>query len=194
MATTTRKRSSKKEEILKTAARMFREKGYAGTSMRDLAEKIGIEAASLYNHIHSKSEILEEIIFSISRDCREQLDNMDPSGTSLQKIESLIRFHTKMMIDHFESYSVMVSEWMHLDEEKLGEFVSERRRYVKKIESIVQQGIDGKEFKPVLPYVVVLNILSSVRGLEFWQKSAKTHSAEVMEENMVQHLIGGLKL
>lgn len=194
MATTTRKRSSKKEEILKTAARMFREKGYAGTSMRDLAEKIGIEAASLYNHIHSKSEILEEIIFSISRDCREQLDNMDPAGTSLQKIESLIRFHTKMMIDHFESYSVMVSEWMHLDEEKLGEFVSERRRYVKKIESIVQQGIDGKEFKPVLPYVVVLNILSSVRGLEFWQKSAKTHSAEVMEENMVQHLIGGLKL
>jgi len=194
MATTTRKRSSKKEEILKTAARMFREKGYAGTSMRDLAEKIGIEAASLYNHIHSKSEILEEIIFSIARDCREQLDNMDPAGTSLQKIESLIRFHTKMMIDHFESYSVMVSEWMHLDEEKLGEFVSERRRYVKKIESIVQQGIDNHEFKPVLPYVVVLNILSSVRGLEFWQKSAKTHSAEIMEENMVQHLIGGLKL
>jgi len=194
MATTTRKRSSKKEEILKTAARMFREKGYAGTSMRDLAEKIGIEAASLYNHIHSKSEILEEIIFSIARDCREQLDNMDPAGTSLQKIESLIRFHTKMMIDHFESYSVMVSEWMHLDEEKLGEFVSERRRYVKKIESIVQQGIDNQEFKPVLPYVVVLNILSSVRGLEFWQKSAKTHSAEIMEENMVQHLIGGLKL
>ncbi|MBZ4189825.1 TetR/AcrR family transcriptional regulator [Niabella beijingensis] len=194
MATTTRKRSSKKEEILKTAARMFREKGYAGTSMRDLAEKIGIEAASLYNHIHSKSEILEEIIFSIARDCREQLDNMDPAGTALQKIESLIRFHTKMMIDHFESYSVMVSEWMHLDEEKLGEFVSERRRYVKKIESIVQQGIDNKEFKEVLPYVVVLNILSSVRGLEFWQKSAKTHSAELMEENMVHHLIGGLKL
>ncbi|HEX7756425.1 MAG TPA: TetR/AcrR family transcriptional regulator [Niabella sp.] len=193
MATSTRKRSSKKEEILKTAARMFREKGYAGTSMRDLAEKIGIEAASLYNHIQSKGEILEEIIFSIARDCQEQLEGMNPSDTALQKIESLIRFHTKMMIDHFESYSVMVSEWMHLDDEKLGDFVNERRRYVKKIETIVQEGINNKEFKPVLPYVVVLNILSSVRGLEFWQKSAKTHTAEEMEENMVKHLIGGLK-
>lgn len=194
MAATTRKRSSKKEEILKTAARMFREKGYTGTSMRDLAEKIGIEAASLYNHIHSKGEILEEIIFSIARDCAEQLETMPTGDSASQKIESLVRFHTKMMIDHFESYSVMVSEWMHLDEEKLGEFVSERRRYVKKIEAIVQQGIDNKEFKPVLPYVVVLNILSSVRGLEFWQKSAKTHTAEDIEENMVAHLIGGLKL
>ncbi|AHF16556.1 TetR/AcrR family transcriptional regulator [Niabella soli] len=194
MATTTRKRSSKKEEILKTAARMFREKGYTGTSMRDLAEKIGIEAASLYNHIQSKGEILDEIVFSIARDCQEQLENMNASETALQRIESLIRFHTKMMIDHFESYSVMVSEWIHLEEDKLSEFVSDRRRYVKKIETIVQEGIDNKEFKPVSPYVVVLNILSSVRGLEFWQKSAKTHTAEEIEENMVKHLIGGLKL
>lgn len=193
MATSTRKRSSKKEEILKTAARMFREKGYAGTSMRDLAEKIGIEAASLYNHIHSKGEILEEIISSISRDCLEQLEHINQDDSALQKIEALIRFHTRMMIDHFESYSVMVSEWMHLEDEKLADFVSERRRYVKKIESIVQEGIDKKEFKPVLPYVVVLNILSSVRGLEFWQKSAKTHTAEEIEDNMVQHLIGGIK-
>lgn len=193
MSTTTRRRSSKRDEILTTAARMFREKGYAGTSMRDLAEKIGIEAASLYNHIHSKSEILEEIIFSIARDCREHLNHIDESWTSLQKIESLIRFHTKMMVDEFEAYSVMVSEWIHLEDQKLGEFVSDRRQYVKKVESIVAEGVQNKEFKPVLPYVVVLNILSSVRGLEFWQKSAKTYSAEDMENSMVQHLIGGLK-
>ena len=46
---------------------MFKDKGFAASSMRDLAETVGIEAASLYNHIKSKSEILQEIIFHEKR-------------------------------------------------------------------------------------------------------------------------------
>lgn len=191
---TNRKKSAKKALIISTAAKMFREKGFAGASMRDLAEQIGIEAASLYNHIQSKSQILEEIIWGVSRDCREHLEALEISNsTALQKVEALIRFHTQMMLTRFEEYSVMVSEWIHLDAEKLSEFVSDRRLYVKKMESIVQSGISRGEMKSLMPYVVVLNILSSVRGLEFWQKSAKSHTAEEIEKNMVAHLIGGLK-
>lgn len=189
-----RRRSAKKELILKTAAAMFREKGFAASSMRDLAEKIGIEAASLYNHIQSKAQILEEIIAGVAELCAKHLEDLDKSNsTSLEKIESLIRFHTNMMIHHFESYSVMVNEWMHLEQEKLARFAQERRAYVKHMEAIVQEGIEKEELKPVMPYVTVLNILSSVRGLEFWQRSAKSHSAQEMEENMVAHLIGGIK-
>lgn len=191
---TTRKKSAKKALIMATAAKMFREKGFTGSSMRDLAENIGIEAASLYNHIQSKSQILQEIIWGVSRDCKEQLEGLDKAnGTSLQKVEALIRFHTQMMLTRLEEYSVMVNEWIHLEPARLAEFAAERRQYVKKMEAIVQEGIDKGELKPLMPYVVVLNILSSVRGLEFWHKSAKTHTATEIEENMVAHLIGGLK-
>lgn len=190
---TRRKKSAKKALILSTAARMFREKGFTGSSMRDLAEQIGIEAASLYNHIQSKSQILNEIIWGVSIDCKEQLENLEAAnGTCLQKIEALIRFHTQMMLTRFEEYSVMVNEWIHLEPEKLAEFATERRSYVKKMEAIVQEGIDKGELKPLMPYVVVLNILSSVRGLEFWHKSAKTHTAVEIEENMVAHLLRGI--
>lgn len=173
---------------------MFRERGFAASSMRDLAEKIGIEAASLYNHIQSKAQILEEIITGVAELCKNHLINIDKNNsTSLQKIESLIRFHTNMMIHHFEEYSVMVNEWMHLEKDKLNLFAQARREYVKRMEAIVQEGIDKGELKPIMPYVVVLNILSAVRGLEFWHRSAKSHSAKEIEENMVAHLIGGIK-
>ena len=56
---------NKKELILSEAAMLFKEKGFGGTSMRDLAEKVGMEAASMYNHIKSKDEILE-LIYKIS--------------------------------------------------------------------------------------------------------------------------------
>ncbi|GAB3420466.1 TetR/AcrR family transcriptional regulator [Niabella aquatica] len=195
MGTIARKKSAKKEIILQTAAAMFRERGFAASSMRDLAEKIGIEAASLYNHIESKAQILEEIIESVSEECRLHLEHLQKSDTSsLEKIESLIRFHTRMMMNRFEEYSVMVSQWIYLEGDKFSIFATDRRDYVKQMEAIVEDGIQKGELKPVMPYVVVLNILSSVRGLEFWQRSAKSHTAQEMEDNMVTHLIGGIKI
>jgi AcrR family transcriptional regulator len=72
-----RRRASKKDLILQKASALFRERGYATTSMRDLAESVGIEAASLYNHIQSKSEILQEIISRIASDCNTHLGSLD---------------------------------------------------------------------------------------------------------------------
>jgi TetR/AcrR family transcriptional regulator, cholesterol catabolism regulator len=194
MAKIQRRKASKKDLILQKAALMFREKGFAATSMRDLAETVGIEAASLYNHIQSKSEILQDITFRMANDCNEHLESLDNNGmTSTQQIESLIRFHVQMMINRFEDYYVMVNEWIHLSEPHLTDFGVQRRNYVQKMENIIQQGIDNKEMKEVIPYVAVLTILSSVRGLEFWHRSRQRITPVEMEDNMVNHLINGLK-
>jgi len=176
------------------AAAMFREKGFSATSMRDLAEAVGIEAASLYNHIQSKSEILQEIVTRIGNDCKTHLESLEDSNlTSLKKIESLIRFHVQMMLNRFDDYYVMINEWIHLSEPYLTEFTTQRRAYVQKMEGIIGRGIRNKEMRPVMPYVAMLSILSSVRGLEFWHRSNKKISPDYLEENMVNFLINGLK-
>ena len=194
MTNVRRRRAAKKDLILEKASAMFRERGYATTSMRDLAEVVGIEAASLYNHIQSKSEILQEIIFRTANDCNEHLEKIELDRISnLKKIESLIRFHVQMMLYRFDDYYVMINDWGHLSEPYLTNFTTQRRNYAQKMEAIVQEGIKSREMKPVLPYVAVLTILSSVRGLEFWHRSAKKTSPQAMEDNMVMHLISGLK-
>ena len=194
MAKAQRKKASKKDFIVLRASAMFREKGFPATSMRDLAEAVGIEAASLYNHIQSKSEILQEIIFRIANDCNVHLENLDKNSmSSSAKIESLIRFHVQMMLNRFDDYTVMINEWIHLSEPYLTSFTTQRRNYVQKMEAIIEEGIRNKEMKPVLPYVAMLTILSSVRGLEFWHRSGKKITPQTMEDNMVIHLISGLK-
>ncbi len=176
------------------AAAMFREKGFSATSMRDLAESVGIEAASLYNHIQSKSEILQEIILRIGNISNVHMDELENSNlNSLKKIESLIRFHVRLIINQFDDYFVMINEWIHLTEPYLTNFTMQRRAYVQKIENIIREGVRNKEMKPVMPYVAMLSILSSVRGLEFWHRSNKKILPEDLEENMVNFLINGLK-
>jgi AcrR family transcriptional regulator len=194
MAKTQRRKASKKEFILQKASAMFRERGFTTTSMRDLAETVGIEAASLYNHIQSKSEILQAIIFRTANDCNVHLDSLDNTGmNNLKKIESLIRFHVQMMLNRFDDYCVMINEWIHLSEPYLTNFTTQRRNYVQKMEAIITEGIRDKEMKPVMPYVAMLTILSSVRGLEFWHRSNKRIAPADLEENMVNYLINGLK-
>jgi len=173
---------------------MFRERGYTTTSMRDLADAVGIEAASLYNHIQSKAEILQEIIFRAANECNEHMSSLESSNKSdLDKVESLIRFHVRMMLDRFDDYCVMINEWIHLSEPFLSNFTGQRRSYAQKMEAIIQHGIDSGTMKPVLPYVAVLTILSSVRGLEFWHRSAKKITPRAIEDNLVMHLIHGLR-
>lgn len=173
---------------------MFKDKGFAASSMRDLAETVGIEAASLYNHIKSKSEILQEIIFHAATECNVHLDEADGEGkAALAKIEEIIRFHVQMMLNRFEEYHVMTHEWIHLPEPYLTNFITQRRNYVQRLEAMIEEGIRKKEIKPIIPYVAVLTILSAVRGLEFWHRSRKNYTPKQIEDNMVLHLISGLR-
>lgn len=56
------RRTDTRARIIDTAAELFAERGYAGTSMRDLAEKLGVTPAALYYHFPSKADILKELV------------------------------------------------------------------------------------------------------------------------------------
>lgn len=188
------KNGTKKDVITKTASALFRKKGFPATSMRDIAEAIGIEAPSLYNHIASKSEILKDVCFRIGRLFTGNLKELEfSSETNLSKIESILRFHISMMIEEYESVYIAEHEWRHLPEPFLTDFKNQRRNYRSRLAAILQKGIDAKEISEIDPYVAVLTILSAISGIEGWQKSGKKVDARLLEENMIKILIGGLK-
>jgi AcrR family transcriptional regulator len=189
-----KKNSTKKEIIIEKAARLFREKGFVAASMRDLAETVGVEAASLYNHIQSKSEILQTICFKVANEFISHLEAVERSTEpSLKKMEIIIRFHIRMMLDQYEYVYISDHEWRHLPEPYLSNFLNQRRSYRKRLSDIIEEGINKDELKNIDPYVAVLTILSAISGIESWQRSRKSRSAETLETNMVKYLIEGLK-
>ena len=190
----TRKKASKKEFILKKAAQMFREKGFAATSMRDLAETVGIEAASLYNHIRSKNEMLESICFEVANRYTIFMDELEAGNQgTIKKIETLLRFHIKQMIENFEEVIVCDREWKHLDEPYLSNFHNQRRSYRKRFAAIIEEGIARNEIKKIDAPTVVLIMLHSVNGIESWHRSTAKISAKELEDNMVLIMIDGLR-
>ena len=74
----------KKQIIQEAAVRLFRDKGYSATSMRDLADAVNLKASSLYNHISSKEEILKDICFENAHrflDGMEEVEVMPVTAT-----------------------------------------------------------------------------------------------------------------
>ncbi|HTR30184.1 MAG TPA: TetR/AcrR family transcriptional regulator [Puia sp.] len=189
-----KKNSTKKDVIIEKASKLFREKGFGAASMRDLAEHVGVEAASLYNHIQSKSEILQTICFKVANEFMSNLEAVESSHHStLKKMENIIRLHIRMMLDQYEYVYIADHEWRHLPEPYLSNFLNQRRSYRKRLGDIVEDGIAKGEMKPIEPYTAVLVILSAISGIDSWQRSRKSTSAETLEANMVRFLIEGLK-
>jgi AcrR family transcriptional regulator len=189
-----KKNTTKKEIIIEKAAKLFREKGFGAASMRDIAETVGVEAASLYNHIQSKSEILQAICFRVANEFISHLENVERNAEPiLKKMETIIRFHIRMMLEQYEYVYISDHEWRHLPEPYLSNFLNQRRSYRKRLGDLLEEGILKNEMKAIDPYVAVLTILSAISGIESWQRSRKSTSAETLEANMVKYLIEGLK-
>lgn len=189
-----RRNSTKKEVIIEKASRLFREKGFGAASMRDLADQVGVEAASLYNHIQSKSEILQTICFRVANAFMSNLEAVEVSPQpTLKKMETIIRLHIRMMLDQYEYVYIADHEWRHLPEPYLANFLNQRRNYRKRLGDIIEEGITRGEIKMIEPYTAVLVILSAISGIDSWQRSRKSTTAEALETNMVKYLIEGLK-
>lgn len=188
------KNESRKDIIVKAGAALFREKGFGAASMRDLAENIGIEAASLYNHIRSKNEILESICFAVANRFNTYFDEVETGGgTALEKVQTILRFHIQQMIENHEEVIVSDREWKHLDEPYLSNFHNQRRNYRKRFTALIEEGIKKGEIKPIDAPTAIITMLHAVSGIESWHRSTSKISAKELEDNMVIILIDGLR-
>ena len=187
------KNRTKKEIIIEKASLLFREKGFGATSMRDLAEEVGVEAASLYNHIQSKSDILQAICFKVANDFLSNLETVERSPDPvLVKMEMILRFHIKMMMGNYAFVYISDHEWRHLPEPYLSDFLNQRRNYRHSLAEIIIRGVGKKEIRETDPYVAVLTMLSAISGIESWHRSRKTVGSTAVENEMVAFLIRGL--
>ncbi len=186
------KTESRKDEIIRVAAKLFKEKGYSAVTMRDLASAMGIKAASLYNHISSKQEILQNLILSIAEQFTNGMVSILGKQTSnFSKLEDLIRLHTKIAHDNPNGLSALNSDWMHL-EEKLSYYLQLRNDYEHNFRIIIESGIANDEFKPVSVDVVLFSMLSTLRNLYLWIPKKENVDQEKLVSELTQTLIKGI--
>jgi len=185
-------KSNKKETILLAAAKLFRDRGYQATSMRDLAEAVDLKASSLYNHIGSKEEILQEIcMLNAERFSQGMASIQNQPFSALQKIEQLIKLHIDIAKSDYTSVTSFNDEWRHLGEPALSDFKEKRRQYEKQFLEILNQGISSGTLRNIDPQIYLYTILSSMQWV---YHSSSELSADAICEGIRTLLIEGVSI
>jgi len=186
------KQETRKDEIIKTAAKLFKSKGYSAVTMRDLAKAMGIKAASLYNHINSKQEILKEIIISLAEEFTEGMKQIkSSSGTSIEKLKAIVKLHVNITSKNTYGMASLNNDWMHL-EEKLDYYLQLRSNYENEFRDIIMDGINNNEITDSNVDITLFSMLSTLRSLYLWIPEKEDLNPDELSKNLSDVLINGI--
>lgn len=184
---------SRKEEILNVSAHLFYEKGFKAVSMRDIAQAMDIKAASLYNHITGKQQILSEIILEVAQKFTLGMASiLSEKESAIQKLEKLIQLHIDITVNHAEAMAALNNDWMHLENDAMHTYILLRDGYEENFRSIIKEGIQTNEIKPNHPEVILFSILSTLRTLYLWNKKRGKLEVNILKRDMVEVLLKGI--
>lgn len=184
--------SDRKAEIIHVAARLFRERGYSAVTMRDLATDLGIKAASLYNHISSKQQILNEIIFAIAEDFTDGIEEIASMEANAKvKLKAVVAQHISLTSENPYGMAALNNDWMHL-EDKLEYYLQLRNQYEKRFREIVLLGQQMGELKKVSHEILLFSILSTLRNLYLWIPKKDDLKKDKLIDDLSEILLQGV--
>src|SRR3954471_4536175 len=155
-------------EITGTPPRLFAERCYQGTSLADLAEELGVQKPSLYNHIASKEDLLWEVAWEGAEAFHAGLDTV-PAGPATERIHLAFRAHLAVVAGQLDVATVFVREWRHLSGERRERFVAERRRYEERVRDLFREGVERSELRTDLDIATAaLLFLSAANWAYTW--------------------------
>lgn len=181
-----------KDNIIQTAAILFKEKGYSAVTMRDLASQMGIKAASLYNHISSKQDLLKEIVITIAEAFTTGMDSIMASNSSnIDKLKRIVALHVKITANNTNGMASLNNDWMHL-EDQLDYYLKLRNDYETRFLTIIKQGIASSEIKNANPEIIMFSMLTTLRSLYLWIPKKEDLNANDLADTLSQVLIDGI--
>jgi AcrR family transcriptional regulator len=169
-ATTAARRDLVEKELFETASKLFAEKGFAGTTLQDIAKALGVSRPSLYHYIRSKDELLERVV----RDMAAIADDLvaatlaDTGPGPIAKLHKMIDAIVDMVGSHPAHFRILLQNEQRLDGELAERHRSSRDRLVETLIGIIEEGKAKALFRPVNTQTAAFSILGACNWVVFW--------------------------
>jgi AcrR family transcriptional regulator len=181
------------QQIIDAAARVFREKGYDGATLRDIAKEAGLLPGSLYYHFRSKEELLRLIVEQPIRDLHAHLEEIVASEASpAQKLALALAAQLRAFDMHYpylfvHIHNVLRVDTMHPDMQKRA------KRYQEFWQQILTQGVKMGEFPPDLDVkVTAFAIIGMCNWMHRWYRRDGRLSIEEITQQFSRLVLAGL--
>jgi AcrR family transcriptional regulator len=184
--------SARRDELTRTAARLFAERGYHGTSIGDIAEALGVQKASLYHHITSKQDLLAATMAEGAEAFHAALDAVPERVPAAERIRLALRAHLHVVAEQLDVATVFVQEWRYLEGERRDAFVAERRRYEERIRALFREGVERSDLRSDLDEAAAARVFLSVGNWAYtWLQAGR--DTDELADRFFALLVDGMR-
>ncbi|MFN3928264.1 MAG: TetR/AcrR family transcriptional regulator [Thermoflexus sp.] len=186
---------NRRKDILRAAGRLFSQRGYYGTSIRDIARAIRLQGGSLYAHIASKEELLWEIVDEAAQ---AFLSGLEPIVRSehppLEKLRLAVAAHLRVVTERQDAAVVFNHEWRALSPKRRSEILARRDAYEVLFREILREGINAGVFRADLDVPLLTRfILTALNGVAVWYNPKGPLSTAQIAEAFTDWIVRGMK-
>jgi AcrR family transcriptional regulator len=159
----------RRRAIEDVASELFRERGYAATSVRDIARALDIQGPSLYAHVASKEEVLWSIIDRIAGRFEEAADAAAATdGPAVDRLAAFVQGHVRVITDDPGASSVFIHEWRHLSDDRRAAILARRDDYEQRLRTLIEDGRVEGSLALVDPALAATFLLTALNGIPTW--------------------------
>ena len=183
--------TERRSELVRTAAALFAERGYHGTSMGDIAEAMGVQKPSLYSLTESKQQLLYDAVRAGADAFHAALDAVEEEAHAVERIRRALRGHLRVVAEQLDAATVFTREWRYLEGDLREEFVAERRRYEERWRDLFREGVERGELRVDLPVSdAALVVLSAANWAYTWLRGDA--DTDALADRFVAILVEGI--
>jgi AcrR family transcriptional regulator len=184
-----------RQEILRTAARLFQQRGYDATSMNDVAAALQLSKGGLYHHFQSKDEILFEIMNHAMEITQERVLNpvrgiADPE----ERLRALIRLHIEVVLSPRDrEITVMLHENHPLPPALRKRINSRKKDYIHFLENLMEEVQHSRGAKrKVGPHAAAFALLGMINWIYQWHKPEGELQVQNLVPQFTDLIFGGI--
>ena len=182
-----------RDDILDAAAQVFRQKGFNGASMQDIAEAVNLQKASLYHHVSSKQEILLALLDRALGMLTEHIAGIAAQDLPAdQKLRQMIRAYLVALSDNSDLSSVLLFEHRSLDKKSHARHVPQRDKFEALWRDAINEGVRTKVFDCADTGVAVRALMGVMNWTLTWYRPDGGKPIEVIADEYADLMFHGL--
>jgi AcrR family transcriptional regulator len=186
--------SPRYDDLVELSTRLFSEHGYDATTVRMIADAMGVKSGSLYSHIDSKNEVLVRIVMSVAEDFFDGAKAASTSaGDAADRLRAMCRAHIEVLDRRQDAVRVYYDEWRKLDPRSRRRIVKLRADYESCFVGVIEQGVAAGAFRVVDVRAAVLVILSACNWTYQWYSRDGQWKPADIADRYIDVIVNGLR-
>jgi TetR/AcrR family transcriptional regulator, cholesterol catabolism regulator len=189
-------RETTREQIMRHAVDLFAAKGYAGTSLDDIASAVGIRKPSLYHYIRSKEDLLYEINAQLTEELLEAVAReLEAASSPSEQLRAFLRAFLQLLARRQHEVTVFTTERhiLRSRSRRWREVVERRAAWQEILQGILRDGIADGSFRAVPISVTAQGIIGTLSTVHLWYRRDGALTPEQIAEVFADIMLSGIE-